>query len=189
MSDRKNETLLLMFEFPSLKDMQNRACNKTNIQFAASSRFTEPDKDRQIWSIVGRLGCRSFINKIRVLGVAHQSELTFDDHVSGMVLVYIFHTRALRYVCLLIAKQTVNVIVSIVGSSLDYCNSVFVHHHGSQRQLSVASTELVGSHRLVVHKCHRLHSNSLSAFGRNRHPRNLENKDQFPASTRLNHST
>jgi len=66
-----------------------------------------------------------FVNNIRILGVAIDSFLTFDKHISDIVKSCNYHTRALRHIRPLIDRDTaVTLACSIVASRLDYCNSV-----------------------------------------------------------------
>ena len=67
----------------------------------------------------------SIVDKLRVLGVTLDSQLTFEDHISGVVRAFNFHVRALCHIRPLMTKETANVVAcSIVCSRLDYCNSV-----------------------------------------------------------------
>ena len=64
--------------------------------------------------------------KLGVLLVTLDSQLTFSDPVSGVVRACNLRTRALRYICSLVARETAYVIeCSIAGNRLDYCNSVW----------------------------------------------------------------
>ena len=66
-----------------------------------------------------------FVDKLRVLGVTLDSQLTFEDHISGVVSTCNYHMRALRHIRPLITKEMANVAAcSILCSRLNYCNSV-----------------------------------------------------------------
>jgi len=55
----------------------------------------------------------------------HLATLSFDKHVSNVVRACNFHIRALRHIRpLLTLEAAKTVAVSIVGSRLDYCNSL-----------------------------------------------------------------
>ena len=67
----------------------------------------------------------SFVNKIRVLGVTIDSELSFDDHITSVVRACNFHIRAMCHIRHLLNQDAANTIAcSIVFSRLDYCNTV-----------------------------------------------------------------
>ena len=62
-------------------------------------------------------------DKLKVLGVV----LTFDQHVRDTVRNCNFHMRALRHIWPSLTSDVANTIAcSIIGSRLDYCNSLLV---------------------------------------------------------------
>jgi len=66
-----------------------------------------------------------FVDKIKLLGVTIDNNLSFDSHISGVVRSCNYHIRSLRHIRHLIDRDTaVTLICSIVASRLDYCNSV-----------------------------------------------------------------
>ena len=108
-----------------------------------------------------------FVDKLRVLGVTLDSQLTFEDHISGVVRDCNFHMRALRYIRPLITKETANVVAcSIVCSRLDYCNSVLyditAHNIGRLQHVQnslarvVCSAPYQSSATLLRQSLHRL---------------------------------
>ena len=59
------------------------------------------------------------------LGVTIDNKLTFNEHVNCVCKVANYHVRALRHVRKYITEDTAKTIAcSLVGSRLDYCNSV-----------------------------------------------------------------
>jgi len=66
-----------------------------------------------------------FSDALKLLGVTLDATLSFDKHVSNVVRACNFHIRALRHIRpLLTLEAAKTVAVSIVGSRLDYCNSL-----------------------------------------------------------------
>ena len=66
-----------------------------------------------------------FSDHIKLLGVTIDSSLTFDRYVSNIVRDCNYHTRALRQIRHFISQETADTVGSaIVGSRLDYCNSL-----------------------------------------------------------------
>ena len=64
---------------------------------------------------------------IKSLGVTLDRHLTFDQHVANVCKACYFHIRALRHVCQSLPDDVARIVAcSIVGSRLDYCNSLFV---------------------------------------------------------------
>ena len=65
--------------------------------------------------------------EIKKLGVTIDSSLSFDAHVNNTCKASHFHLRALRHVRESISVETAKTIaVAVVGSRLDYCNSILV---------------------------------------------------------------
>ena len=84
-----------------------------------------------------------FVNKIRVLGVTIDSELSFDDHIAGVVRACNFHIRAMHHIRRLLNHDAANMIAcSIVCSRLDYCNAVLygVTTHNTSRLQAVQNS-------------------------------------------------
>ena len=66
-----------------------------------------------------------FLDKIRVLGVTIDSELSFDDHITSVIRACNFHIRTMRHIHRLLNQDAANTnACSIVCSRLDYCNAV-----------------------------------------------------------------
>ena len=73
---------------------------------------------------------------VKIMGVTLDSSLNFDLHVSNVVSTAAFHLRALKHVRKFVDKCTANTIAcSIIGSRLDYCNSVLagISNHNMKR--------------------------------------------------------
>jgi len=70
-----------------------------------------------------------FSNAVKLLGMNLDRCLTMDSHVASVVRSSSFHIRALRHIRpRLTLDAAKSVAVSIVGSRLDYCNSLL---HGT----------------------------------------------------------
>ena len=66
-----------------------------------------------------------FSAAVKLLGVNLDRYLTMDSHVASVVRSCNFHIRALRHIRpRLTLDATKSVAASIVGSRLDYCNSL-----------------------------------------------------------------
>jgi len=66
-------------------------------------------------------------DKLKVLGVVLDGSLTFDQHVRDTVRNCNFHLRALRHIRPSLTSDVANTIAcSIIGSWLDYCNSLLI---------------------------------------------------------------
>lgn len=66
-----------------------------------------------------------FVDAVKLLGVTLDSPLTFNQHVTNVARACTFHTRALRHIRPLLTIDAAKLIASaIVGSRLDYCNSL-----------------------------------------------------------------
>jgi hypothetical protein len=64
---------------------------------------------------------------IKSLGVTLDSRISFDEHVAAVCKACYFHIRALRHIRASLPDDVAKTIAcSIVGSRLDYCNSLFV---------------------------------------------------------------
>ena len=62
---------------------------------------------------------------IKSLGVTLDQHFTFDSHVSNVCKAAYFHIRGLRHVRSAMSRETANTVAcAIVGSRLDYCNSL-----------------------------------------------------------------
>jgi len=100
------------------------------------------------------------LSEIKSLGVVIVSRLTFDTHVKAVCKACNYHTWALRHVrhCLpLPVAQTLA--CSIVGSRLDYCNSVLF----GAPKASIAKLQRTQNmlSRVVLNKPRRIHSTEL----------------------------
>ena len=63
---------------------------------------------------------------LKSLGVKLDSTLSFNHHVTDVVRSCNYHIRALRHLRSSLTRDTANTVAcSIVGSRLDYCNSLF----------------------------------------------------------------
>ena len=63
---------------------------------------------------------------IKIVGVTFDEQLTFSNHVSEVCRTANFHLRALGHIRRCIDAATANTIAtSIIGSRIDYCNSLF----------------------------------------------------------------
>ena len=66
-----------------------------------------------------------FVDHVKLLGVTLDSSLTFDRHISNVVRDCCYHTRALRQIRPLLTVESANTVAkAIIGSRLDYCNSL-----------------------------------------------------------------
>ena len=66
--------------------------------------------------------CIDVCEKLKTL----DSALTFEDHINGVVRSCNFHIRALRHIRRHLTREVANAIAcSIVGTRIDYCNSLF----------------------------------------------------------------
>ena len=64
--------------------------------------------------------------KLKTLGVTLDSALTFEDHINGVVRSCNFYIRALRHIRRNLTQEVAyTVACSIVGTRIDYCNSLF----------------------------------------------------------------
>ena len=67
----------------------------------------------------------NFVDALKLLGVTFDSALTFERHVSNVLKACNYHIRALRHIRSLLSLDSAEAIgAAIVGSRLDYCNSV-----------------------------------------------------------------
>src|SRR5664279_5144614 len=72
---------------------------------------------------------------VRLLGVTLDQTLSFDQHVSEVVRSCNYHLRALRHIRPRLTMECAkSVATSIVGSRLDYCNSLL--HGMAQKKIS-----------------------------------------------------
>ena len=80
---------------------------------------------------------------VRIMGVTLDSRLSFDKHISDIVRIAFYHLRGLQHVRKFLDKKTAHTIAcSLVGSRLDYCNSVLagVSDHNIKRLQRVQNT-------------------------------------------------
>ena len=62
---------------------------------------------------------------IKSLGVTLDQHLTFDSYVGNVCKAAYFHIRGLRHIRSVMSRETANTVAcAIVGSRLDYCNSL-----------------------------------------------------------------
>ena len=67
----------------------------------------------------------SFAQKLFILHVTIDGQLSCDDHITDIVRACNYHIRALRHICPLIKRDTANTVAcSMVFSILDYCNVI-----------------------------------------------------------------
>ena len=65
---------------------------------------------------------------VKIVGVTLDSGMTLDKHVSELCQSCNFHIRALRHIRPMLSSDLANQLAcSIVGSKLDYCNSLLVN--------------------------------------------------------------
>ena len=97
---------------------------------------------------------------IKSLGVVIDSRLTFDTHVRAVCKACNYHKQALRHVRHCIPLSVAQTLAwSIVGSHLDYCNSVlYGAPKSSIAKLQRAQNMLA---RVVLNKPRRAHSTEL----------------------------
>ena len=73
-----------------------------------------------------------FNDALKLLGITLDASLSFDKHVTNVVRACTFHIRALRHIRPLLTLEAAKAVaVSIVGSRLDYCNSLLYCTTGS----------------------------------------------------------
>ena len=66
-----------------------------------------------------------FVDHVKLLGVTLDSSLTFDRHISNVIRDCCYHTRALRQIRPLLTVESANTVAkAIIGSRIDYCNSL-----------------------------------------------------------------
>ena len=66
-------------------------------------------------------------DELKILGVVLDSSLTLDQHVLNTVMNCNFHLRALRHIRSSLTQDVANMMASsIVGSRIDYCNSLLI---------------------------------------------------------------
>ena len=65
-------------------------------------------------------------DKVKVVGVIFDSNLSFSQHMSEVCRVVNFHLRALAHIRKYLDKHTANTLAAcIIGSRIDYCNCLF----------------------------------------------------------------
>jgi len=63
--------------------------------------------------------------KLKLLGVTFDASLNFNDHVTNTCRSVNFQLKALKHIRKYLDQKTANIVAcSIVGSRLDYCNSL-----------------------------------------------------------------
>ena len=85
-----------------------------------------------------------FVDHVKLLGVTLDSSLTFDRHVSNVVRDCSYQARALRHIRPLLNVEAARKVGSaVVGSRLDYCNSLLNNTtDGHIKRLQVAQNNL-----------------------------------------------
>ena len=65
-------------------------------------------------------------SSLKVIGVIFDNQLTFSPHISNLCQSVNYHLRALTHIRRSLDTQTANMLAtSIIGSRVDYCNSLF----------------------------------------------------------------
>ena len=75
-------------------------------------------------------------NSLKIVGITFDSQLNFSEHISEICKVANFHLRGLSHIRRLLDVPTANMLAcSIVGSRLDYCNSLLsgISEHNMNR--------------------------------------------------------
>ena len=92
------------------------------IVFGTAARLKAVDMSTGIISAGSNI---KFSDAVKLLGVTLDRCLTMDSHVASVVRSCNFHIRALRHIRSRLTLDAVkSVAVSIVGSRLDYCNTL-----------------------------------------------------------------
>jgi len=72
--------------------------------------------------------CVAVSDSLKLLGVTLDHTMSFNKHVSTVLYARNFHLSALQHICSLVSDTVAQQIAcSIVGSRLDYCNSLLVN--------------------------------------------------------------
>ena len=91
-----------------------------NIGTTAQINKSEPENS---YSVAG--ADITAADAVKIVGVTLDSRLSFDKFVAGTCSSCALHTRALSHILPLLDMQTANALAcSVVGSRLDYCNSL-----------------------------------------------------------------
>ena len=102
---------------------------------------------------------------VKSLGVTLDRQLSFDQHVANVCKACYFHTRALRHVRPSLPDDVAKTVAcSIVGSRLDYCNSLFAGMSASNfdKLQRVQNTQYTLA-RVVLRRCKYDHISSALA--------------------------
>jgi hypothetical protein len=106
---------------------------------------------------------------IKSLGVTLDSRLSFDEHVTAVCKGCYFHTRALQHIRASLPDDVAKTIAcSIIGSRLDYCNSLFVsmpdHNFHKLQMVQNTLARIVTGHRKLImfHRFPRSYTGSQS---------------------------
>ena len=77
-------------------------------------------------SLISVAGCAINVSeRLKILGITLDATLAFDDHITSVVRACNFHMHALRHIRCSVSQDITNTIVcSILGSRLDYCNTL-----------------------------------------------------------------
>jgi len=123
---------------PSIKNLE-QCTIAVKDWFLHNGMLLNPDKS-EVLLVAGKAQARNFGDgsgievagssityavQLKSLGVIIDQKLSFDQHVNSMVRGANFHIKALRHIRPFLDKSTANTVAcSIVGSRLDYCNSL-----------------------------------------------------------------
>ena len=93
------------------QEQRNRCHSTRNIRF-------------HFWLSVGHSERNVYAKKV-TLGVSLDSTLSFEDHINGIIRSWNYHIRALRHIRRHLTREMANTVAcSIVGTRIDYCNSL-----------------------------------------------------------------
>ena len=88
-------------------------------------------------------------DSIKILGVVLDKNLKFDSHISHVSISCFFHIRAIRHIRPALTEDVAKMVAcSLVGSRLDYANSVLFGTSAKKKNLA----------RLIVFSQHSLTS-------------------------------
>jgi hypothetical protein len=105
----------------AFNDLQLNASKSEVLQTGTTGQLKKTDG----YSVVVAGACLTCSNHIKILGVTLDNKLNFDRHVSAICTSTYYHLRGLRHIRKSLDTTVANTIAcSIIGSRLDYCNSV-----------------------------------------------------------------
>ena len=131
-------TLLISSDRLSSPGLLNDCTTSLSTWFLLNGLQLNPSKSEVIWigthpqlrSVSGTDLSISSVpihpsSSIKLLGVIYDSHLSFNEHVSEICRVTNFHLRSLCHIRKYLNVSTANTIAcAIIGSRLDYCNSI-----------------------------------------------------------------